>query len=287
MDMALTQHFLRAKRPCASGFRWFVRNQHCGNDYQRVLDALVNDGRVDDARWLMGQFGATDQVLEVDHLEARAVVFAGSVIVRGEVRVPELLVVGGSLRAGAGVHVGTLEVGEDLRCEGAVFATGDVRLGGRLRAAWSVQVQGQLQADELRVGWGLDCGGPVSVKGAATIGEALTASSGWQCGKGLRVGGSIEVAGPLTVGHGIVTLGSIEGGSHVEAGWGMRAGGDIRAAGSIRAGETLAAEGDIQAGAGYGIYAGLNVQMEAWAHSAWVKAARKPQALVSGHWDGD
>ena len=50
MDMELSQNFLRAKSPCAAGFRWFVRNRHDGNDYQRVLDALVGDGRVEDAR---------------------------------------------------------------------------------------------------------------------------------------------------------------------------------------------------------------------------------------------
>lgn len=88
MDMELSQNFLRAKSPCAAGFRWFVRNRHDGNDYQRVLDALVSDGRVEDARWLMNQFGPTDAVLEVDHLEADALVFAGSVVVHGELRVP-------------------------------------------------------------------------------------------------------------------------------------------------------------------------------------------------------
>ncbi|KAA9159571.1 hypothetical protein F3K36_29265, partial [Delftia sp. BR1] len=102
MDMELSQNFLRAKSPCAAGFRWFVRNRHDGNDYQRVLDALVGDGRVEDARWLMNQFGPTDAVLEVDHLEADALVFAGSVVVHGELRVPGLLAVGRTLQAGAG-----------------------------------------------------------------------------------------------------------------------------------------------------------------------------------------
>ncbi|MEE9870364.1 MAG: hypothetical protein PBV86_06245, partial [Delftia lacustris] len=106
------KNFLRAKSPCAAGFRWFVRNRHDGNDYQRVLDALVGDGRVEDARWLMNQFGPTDAVLEVDHLEADALVFSGSVVVHGELRVPGLLAVGRTLQAGAGIHAGRIEAGQ-------------------------------------------------------------------------------------------------------------------------------------------------------------------------------
>lgn len=286
MDMALTQHFLRAKRPCASGFRWFVRNQHCGNDYQRVLDALVHDGRIEDARWLMGQFGTTDQVLEVEHLEASALVYAGSITVHGEVRVPGMLCIGGALKAGAGIHTGLLEVGEDLRCEGAVFSSGDVRINGQLRTAWSLQVQGKLHAQELRVGWELECHGPVQLRGGANIGHGVIAHDTWHSDKGLRAGQDIAVTGSLTTGHGIAAGGDVIGGHGLEAGWGIRALGDIRATGSIRVGETLEATGDISAGAGYGIYAGLNVQMDAWEQSAWVRAVRKPEALLSGYWDG-
>ena len=56
------------------------------------------------------------------------------------------------------------------------------------------------------------------------------------------------------------------------------------AAGAIKAGETLQAQTEIRAGSGYGVYAGLSVQMDAWEDCATVSAARKPEALVSGHW---
>ena len=54
---------------------------------------------------------------------------------------------------------------------------------------------------------------------------------------------------------------------------------------SIRAGETLQADGEIAAGPGYGVFAGMNVQMDAWPDCAWVRALRKPSGLVSGFWE--
>ncbi len=56
MDMELTQTFLRGKNPCAMGYRWFVRNNLSGGDYQTAMDTQVAAGRVDDARWLLENF---------------------------------------------------------------------------------------------------------------------------------------------------------------------------------------------------------------------------------------
>jgi hypothetical protein len=33
--------FVKAKRPCAEGFRWFLRHHHDGSDYQPLLDVLM------------------------------------------------------------------------------------------------------------------------------------------------------------------------------------------------------------------------------------------------------
>src|SRR5690606_888135 len=54
--MQLTKKFVKAKNPCAAGYRWFIRNQQGQGDYQALLDALVADGRIDDACWLLDQF---------------------------------------------------------------------------------------------------------------------------------------------------------------------------------------------------------------------------------------
>ena len=68
--MEFTKRFLRAKNPCANGFRWFVRHIEDGTSYQEALDTLVQAGRVGDACWLLSQFGPTSAVLSLDRLEA-------------------------------------------------------------------------------------------------------------------------------------------------------------------------------------------------------------------------
>ena len=76
--MELSKRFITAKAPCASGLRWFLRRHPDGSDYQPTLDALVADGRIDDACWLLTQFGPTREVLRLDELVTAAIVFAGS-----------------------------------------------------------------------------------------------------------------------------------------------------------------------------------------------------------------
>jgi hypothetical protein len=34
------------------------------------------------------------------------------------------------------------------------------------------------------------------------------------------------------------------------------------------------------------VFAGMNVQMQAWPDCAWVRALKKPEALISGFWEG-
>ena len=48
--MVLTRSFVRAKRPCTNGFRWFVRQFDEGGNYQELLDTMVAAGRVDEQR---------------------------------------------------------------------------------------------------------------------------------------------------------------------------------------------------------------------------------------------
>lgn len=100
--MEFSRSFLRAKSPCADGFRWFVRHveDEDGSGYPQALDTRVAAGRVKDARWLLTQFGPTNAVLSVDALDAEALVFAGTLEVRSGIDVDTVLHVGRSIRAG-------------------------------------------------------------------------------------------------------------------------------------------------------------------------------------------
>ncbi|MDP2023951.1 MAG: hypothetical protein Q8L16_23965 [Hydrogenophaga sp.] len=168
--MDLTQHFIKTKHPCADGFRWFLRHHKDGSNDQDLLDALVDAGRVNDACWLLDQFGPTNEVLTLDHL------------------------------------------GRGHRVRGFVAVAADsVRAGG-----------------------------------------------------GISAGAQIDCA---------MQLG---------AGWGIETGKSIHAQGAIRSGESLSAFETIRSGAGYGVFAGLNVQVEAWESSARVFASEKPEGMMSG-----
>ena len=89
--MQLTKNFVKAKNPCAGGYKWFLRDHNGQGDYQAVLDALVADGRVGDACWLLDQFGPTDAVLRLDEIDASAVVFAGTIEVRMGINVDSVV----------------------------------------------------------------------------------------------------------------------------------------------------------------------------------------------------
>ena len=72
----------------------------------------------------------------------------------------------------------------------------------------------------------------------------------------------------------------------LQEGWGVLAVGHIHAGGAIRAGESLWAGDTIAAGDAYGVYAGLDVPLPDWPHSAQVSAREHPARLLSGCWAG-
>lgn len=292
MDLAktfdITKNFVKAKRPCADGFRWFIRHHHEGSNYQELLDALVAAGRVNDACWLLDQFGPTDGVLEVDSLGADAIVFAGTLEVRGNIEADTLIRAGRSIVAGGSIRAGTaLVAGEDVKAGGGLRCDGAARVGGDLRVEWGVDCAADLAVGgDLRAAWDVQVGGDLRVDGSAHVGQGLVVAGPVYCGKSLRAGGSIAGADTVRAGSGIVAGGDIRAARHLEAGWGIRAGGDMAAEGAIRAGESLHAQGEIRAGSGFGIFAGLDVAVEAWDASARVCAATRPEALMSGCWAG-
>lgn len=284
----ITQNFIKAKQPCASGYRWFLRRQEFGSSYQTLLDDLVRDGRVQDACWLLDQLGPTSDVLRIDEIDAPALVFAGHVECAGSASVDTVLRTGRGLSARGGVSAGErLQIGENLHVEGAVQCYGSVHLGGDARIAWSLRVKAMLQCTgSLRCGWELATGAKAHIGGEAVIGHDVTIEGGLLCDRGLKAGGEVTVQGQITVHRGIHAGGSVLSPLHIHAGHGILCAGDIRSGGAIRVGESLVADGVIEAGAGYGIFAGVDVAMDAWEDSARVTARHRPEGLISGHWVG-
>jgi predicted acyltransferase (DUF342 family) len=270
-DMALadiTRNFIKTKAPCAAGYRWFLRRQEFGSSYQALLDDLVRDGRVEDACWLLDQLGPTSDVLRIGDLDADVLVFAGRVECAGNADV------GTVLRTGRGLHAG-----------GAVQCGGTVHVGADTRIEWGLAAAGTFTCDgNLRTGWGLASGADTRVGGEVVIGQDVRIDGDLVCGHGVKVGGELHAQGQVTVSRGIEAGGSVIGARHVRAGWGIRSGGDILSGGAIRVGESLLATGVIEAGAGFGIYAGVDISIDAWEDSARVTASCKPRHLLSGWW---
>jgi len=65
---------------------------------------------------------------------------------------------------------------------------------------------------------------------------------------------------------------------HLEANWGIKAQQTIVANGAIKAGESIQTQEEIHAGEGYGVYAGLIVQFDAW--EAMPRCTRAPNPNV-------
>lgn len=285
----ITRGFIRAKNPCADGFRWFVRNHASESSYQHVLDSLVEAGRVNDACWLLDQLGPTHTVLRVDVLSAEAVVFAGTIEARRGVDVGTLVRAGGSIRSGGGVVAGgAIVAGDQVRARGAIRAEGRLQAGGDVQAEGGVVLGGRLQCDgNLRATGLVTAREGLRVLGDLIVRDDLLVEGDLECGKALRVTGRIAAQGDLRVGQGIECGMSVEAARALEAGLGIKAAGDIIAGAAIRAGESIHAGAELRAGRGYGIYAGLAVPLDTWESSATVSAHARPAHLLSGLWCED
>src|SRR5690606_13945152 len=284
--MQLTKNFVKAKNPCASGYKWFLRDHHGQGDYQAVLDALVADGRVDDACWLLDQFGPTDNVLVLDSIDAAAIVFAGTLVARRGICVDTVVRAGARIVSGAGVRAGSAIVaGGNIEAQGSIVCDGDIRAGGDVQAGWGIAAGARLDCGGvLRAAWDIRTGQDAHAAGTVLAGQGLDIGGALRGGQGIKTGGDLRAQAAVTAARGIQAAGEIVCGDHLEAGWGIKAGGDVIADGAIRVGEGIEAGGRILAGPGHGVYAGLRVRMDAWEVSARVSASVPPAVLVSGYW---
>lgn len=282
--MDISPRLIRAKRPCADGYRWYVRSGQSEASYLQLMQALVAAGRASDAAWLLAQFGATDDVLELDELGDEALVFPGTVRVRGNVDVSGAICVGQALVAGGGVRAGgDIHVGDELACEGAVHASGAVRCAS-LKVGMSFTAASLDCAGAVRIGSWVELLGHLAAGDQAVIGGTLRTEAAVDCTRGLFLGDDAAVGHSLRVGRGVLARGSLSCADALTVGWGVRAGGDVTSGGSIQVGESLLAGGEVRAGAGYGVYAGLCAREIDWEHSGRVSCPTRPEALMSGVW---
>ena len=149
---------------------WLVQPP-CGrrHGYQEALDTLVDASRVDDACWLLTQFGPTNAVLTVDALEAEAIVFAGTVEVRGGIDVDDGHPAGRSIPRGRGCVRAAMVAGEDIRA--AASSAGRAADGGMMRADWGCRWRRHHCGGDLRARCGMVCNGRLHPRGGPLSGR--------------------------------------------------------------------------------------------------------------------
>ena len=92
--MFITHEMLREKKPCQSGYKRFCELFPNGSEYQAALDGLIADDHIDWAEWLLNKFGKTDDVLELEEFNGKALIFAGSIKVKKFIQVDFKLIAG-------------------------------------------------------------------------------------------------------------------------------------------------------------------------------------------------
>jgi len=173
--MLLTTSLIRAKSPCAEGFRWYLRHHGDAGDYQQVLDSLVEAGRAGDACWLLDQFGP--------------------VRCGGKLRARRDVICGDSLQAGGAVVVGgDLLVEQSVQCSGSLHVGGLLRSGADIRVAEGLLGHGRVECGRhLEAGWGIKATDAIVAQGCIRAGESLAAEGDIRAGCGYGVFAGLAV----------------------------------------------------------------------------------------------
>ena len=114
--MFITKDLLQEKGACQSGTRWFLEKFPNGVDYQDLLNALAAENNIEWAQWVLQNFGKLNAVMEVEELTIEgSLFFAGTVIVKGKMKISKWLLAGEGIKAGLGIEAGEdIKAGEDF-----------------------------------------------------------------------------------------------------------------------------------------------------------------------------
>ena len=107
--MKITKSKLHGWSACNDGYEWFLRRFPDGEaDYQDVLNALVEDGQLSYAHWLINHAGPDcDAVLEVDGIaDCKNFFAAGRLVIKTRATVTGWLRAGLGIEAGEGIKAG-------------------------------------------------------------------------------------------------------------------------------------------------------------------------------------
>ena len=134
--MKITLESLEEKESCRDGKAWFNSAFPDGGEYQSVIDQAVKDDRLDYVRWLLDNFGATYDVLEIDGdlISSVPVFFVGHIRVKGRISVDGYLFAGEGIEAGEGIKAGWgIEAGEGIKAGWGIKAGDDWGIYAGLR----------------------------------------------------------------------------------------------------------------------------------------------------------
>ena len=123
--MKITKSKLHGWSACNDGYEWFLRRFPDGEaDYQDVLNALVEDGQLSYAHWLINHAGPDcDAVLEVDGIaDCKNFFAAGRLVIKTRATVTGWLRAGLGIEAGEGIEAGFSIVAKFLSVRLRIFA---------------------------------------------------------------------------------------------------------------------------------------------------------------------
>ena len=176
--MKITKSKLHGWSACNDGYEWFLRRFPDGEaDYQDVLNALVEDGQLSYAHWLINHAGPDyDAVLEVDGIaDCKNFFAAGRLVIKTRATVT------GWLRAGLGIESGEgIEAGEGIKAGLGIEAGCGIKAGLGIEAGW------------LRAGLGIEAGEGIEAGKGIKAGDGIKAGCGIKAGLGIEAGEGIE-----------------------------------------------------------------------------------------------
>jgi len=195
--MFITKDLLQEKGACQSGTRWFLEKFPNGVDYQDLLNALAAENNIEWAQWVLQNFGKLNAVMEVEELTIEgSLFFAGTVIVKGKMKISKWLLAGEGIKAGLGIEAGEgieagLGIESDLGIKAGrgVKAVADIKAGEGIKAGEDIKAGLGIEAGEdIEAGWDIEAGADIKAGLGIEAGADIKAGRGIEAGEDIKAG---------------------------------------------------------------------------------------------------